>query len=72
MHARSFGMVAVPLRLRGYLVVGTALVVVASFAWERALRRLFPASQPPAKGYLVHARQLAALRAQGAAGKKEQ
>lgn len=54
----SFGLVAIPVQLRVYLVVGALAVVVLSFMWEHSLRQIFPAAKPPSKGYMVHAAQL--------------
>lgn len=54
----SFGLVAIPVQLRVYLVVGALAVVVLSFLWEHSLRQIFPAAKPPSKGYMVHAKQL--------------
>jgi hypothetical protein len=62
--ACSFGLVAIPLQMRVYLVAGALIVVFLSFMWEHSLRLLFPARQPPSKGYMVHKTQLKALQAQ--------
>eukprot|EP00775_Hariotina_reticulata_P005162 gene5162-5400_t len=54
----SFGLVAIPVDLRIYLMIGAVLVIASTFIWEHLLRRLFPAPKPPSKGYMVYPRQL--------------
>lgn len=67
---RSFGLVDIPLVLRVQLVVGIVAVAVSTYLWEHGLRRLLPAPRPPARGYMVHSRDLRAAAAVAAARKK--
>jgi hypothetical protein len=69
---RSFGLVHIPLEMRIYLVAGSLVVIVLSLAWEHSLRQLFPAATPPSKGYMVHSRQLAQLKAQRSKARKDE
>jgi hypothetical protein len=58
--------------MRLYLVAGSLVVVVCSLFWERSLRQLFPAATPPSKGYMVHSKQLAQLKAQRSRARKDE
>lgn len=68
----SFGLVAIPLEMRLYLIAGSLAVIAFSLFWEHSLRRLFPAATPPSKGYMVHSRQLAQLQAQRSRARKDE
>lgn len=67
----SFGLVAIPVQMRVYLVAGALAVIVLSFLWEHSLRQIFPAAKPPSKGYMVHKQQLKGLAGQRARSKKD-
>lgn len=67
----SFGLVAIPVQMRVYLVAGALAVIVVSFMWEHSLRQIFPAAKPPSKGYMVHKQQLKGLAAQRVRSKKD-
>jgi hypothetical protein len=69
--AYSFGLVHIPLEMRLYLVAGSLAVIAFSLFWEHSLRRMFPAATPPSKGYMVHAKQLAQLKAQRSRARKD-
>jgi hypothetical protein len=46
-----------------YLLVGLAAAdFILATAWERLLRRTFPAEKPPQKAYLAYSRELASLK----------
>lgn len=62
----------IPAELRVHLIVGAAVVLFTSYVLEHSLRQLFPAAKPSQKGYLVHGRELARLKAVKARDKKGQ
>jgi hypothetical protein len=71
-HVCSFGLVHIPVEMRLYLVAGSLAVIVFSVFWEHSLRRLFPAATPPSKGYMVHSRQIAQLKAKRSRARKDE
>lgn len=58
---RGFGLVPIPDAMRWQLLGSCLGAAAVCFVWEQALRRAFPAAQPPRKGYLAHGVRLRRL-----------